>query len=279
MVDRTAPHQIVFFDVFGTLLDLDDDPHDPAGLASMTEWLVQRGYACTSEFLDRELTRSKNELLSSTPYPCPDIDVTNAFRSLLNSIAGSDKPISESFVVEAATAFRAFTTRSLSPVEGVVAALRTMSTGLEAHSVGAGTHSAMVHLGIVSNTQRVYTEWELGKFKLYDRFEHVVFSSDVLSCKPCPRPFERALELFGCDGESAIHIGDNLLDDIHGASQLGMRTILIERDDRRTPSSTPTAPSSDLSALRSKQAEPDAVVRASSAERDLPVVVAQLLAR
>ena len=60
-------------------------------------------------------------------------------------------------------------------------------------------------------------------------------SADVNASKPDPAMFIRALEHVGVAPEDAVHIGDNPVDDIGGASAVGMRTILVAREDETAP--------------------------------------------
>lgn len=272
-VDRATCKKVVLFDVFGTLLDLDDDPHDSHGLESMAHWLSERGYGCAPYWLDSVLTGAKDELLSSVPFPCPDIDVRDAFRMVLDRIRPStDRP--HSLIDDMARAFRSATTRSLSEVKGVTTAVRHLAAKhRRPFSDQDDDPLSDIRIGIVSNTQRAYTEWELDSFNLLGCFEHIVFSSDVLSCKPCPRPFMRALDLFDVDAKSVIYVGDNPVDDVLGASQLGMRTILIERDDR---SGWMTDAKKALS-REDPDLGPDAIVRASTAAQGIPRALSELV--
>jgi putative hydrolase of the HAD superfamily len=50
--------------------------------------------------------------------------------------------------------------------------------------------------------------------------------------KPHPTIFQAALELLGVDARDAAMVGDSLEEDVEGARALGMRAILIDRDER-----------------------------------------------
>ena len=89
-------------------------------------------------------------------------------------------------------------------------------------------------------------------------FSGAFSSADVGASKPDPAMFRAALNAAGIDPTRAVHIGDNLVDDVHGAQAVGMRTIWVNLDD------TDPAPDS---------AEPDAIVTHLS---QLPEVIAGL---
>ena len=50
--------------------------------------------------------------------------------------------------------------------------------------------------------------------------------------KPHPTIFKAALELLGVAPAEAVMVGDSLEEDIEGARALGMRAILVDREER-----------------------------------------------
>jgi FMN hydrolase / 5-amino-6-(5-phospho-D-ribitylamino)uracil phosphatase len=74
-----------------------------------------------------------------------------------------------------------------------------------------------------------------------DRYFGFAFSAaDVGASKPAPEMFRAALEHTGTKPAQVVHVGDNLLDDVHGATQLGIATIWVKRTDPADP--PPSAP-------------------------------------
>ena len=64
-------------------------------------------------------------------------------------------------------------------------------------------------------------------------FDTITASHDerVRSAKPDPHIFEYTLEAVGVSAEEAVHVGDTYEADIIGAQGVGIRPILIDRDD------------------------------------------------
>lgn len=60
-------------------------------------------------------------------------------------------------------------------------------------------------------------------------------SEDARSYKPRKELFERALNTVGVRPEEVVHIGDSLSSDVKGASQLGIRTIWLNRSGKEVP--------------------------------------------
>jgi putative hydrolase of the HAD superfamily len=84
-------------------------------------------------------------------------------------------------------------------------------------------------LGIVSNGAR---DQQLGKLKragLLHHFSVLVFSEDVGLGKPHPGIFLEACRRAHADPAQCVHIGDDLVADVSGSFELGMRAIWLDR--------------------------------------------------
>jgi putative hydrolase of the HAD superfamily len=88
---------------------------------------------------------------------------------------------------------------------------------------------AQLKIGLVSNGIRDLTE-----FVAHHRLDvdAIVDSRSHGWVKPHPTIFEAALERLGASPAEAVMVGDSLEEDIEGARALGMRAILIDREDR-----------------------------------------------
>ncbi len=87
-----------------------------------------------------------------------------------------------------------------------------------------------------------------------DRYFSFAFSSaDVSASKPAPDIFHAALDRAGVAAFESIHVGDHLVDDIHGAGSVGMHTIWVQHPGREegevTTQPTQTVPVERLSEL------------------------------
>ncbi len=56
-------------------------------------------------------------------------------------------------------------------------------------------------------------------------FTFAFSSADVGRSKPAPDMFHAALEHCDAEARECVHVGDNLVDDIHGAAEVGMHTV------------------------------------------------------
>jgi len=88
---------------------------------------------------------------------------------------------------------------------------------------------ADLRLGLVSNGIR-----DLREFVAHHRLEvdAIVGSRAHGFVKPHPTIFQAALEQLGVDAADTVMVGDSLEEDVEGARALGMRAILVDRDER-----------------------------------------------
>jgi putative hydrolase of the HAD superfamily len=89
--------------------------------------------------------------------------------------------------------------------------------------------AAELRLGLVSNGIR-----DLHEFVAHHRLDvdAIVGSRAHGYVKPHPTIFQAALQQLGVEPAAAAMVGDSLEEDVEGARALGMRAILIDRDDR-----------------------------------------------
>ena len=104
-----------------------------------------------------------------------------------------------------------------------------------ARRLGDSTHALLDSLrernlktGLVSNA--FDPGWllhnDLERMGLSERLDVAVFSSEVGKRKPHPAIFEAALESLGVDRSRALFVGDRRFEDIRGAKEVGMTTVL-----------------------------------------------------
>ena len=104
-------------------------------------------------------------------------------------------------------------------------------------------------LGLLSNTWWA-AEWhnaDLAAHGLGDRFDAVVYTSDLPHSKPHPAVFREVASRLDVDVRSCVMIGDRQIDDVSGAKSVGMRGIW-RRNDSGFPASD-VAPDAIVDAL------------------------------
>jgi len=91
-----------------------------------------------------------------------------------------------------------------------------------------------VRVGVLSNTvwPRAWHEEFFDRDGVLDLIDGAVYTSEVPWTKPAPEAFRAAMEAVGAtDPTRCVFVGDRLFDDIWGAAQVGMRTILIPHSE------------------------------------------------
>jgi putative hydrolase of the HAD superfamily len=102
----------------------------------------------------------------------------------------------------------------------------------ETSTVLAQLRAEGVELGIISNfDSRLFPVMRgLGIDALFDT---VTISSLAQAAKPAPKIFQLALDKHAVEPVEAIHVGDDLRDDVEGASKAGLHAVLLDREGRR----------------------------------------------
>jgi putative hydrolase of the HAD superfamily len=91
-----------------------------------------------------------------------------------------------------------------------------------------------IKIGVLSNTvwPREWHEEFFDRDGILDMLDGAVYTSEIPWTKPSPEAFGAALSAVGAEDPSrAVFVGDRLFDDIWGASNAGMRTILVPHSD------------------------------------------------
>ena len=79
-------------------------------------------------------------------------------------------------------------------------------------------------------------------------FEIILSSEQAQIYKPRPELFQRILEQLGVSPEETIYVGDRQLEDVLGATQVGIHPVWINRDNRPVDSNL-TIPTYQISGL------------------------------
>jgi FMN phosphatase YigB (HAD superfamily) len=112
-----------------------------------------------------------------------------------------------------------------SPVRGAFEAVRWCKEN--------GLRVVLVTNTLARGDAEALADWR--RFGLDDAIHGIVSSHNAGWRKPHPAIFERALELAGAGADEAFHVGDNLVADVWGAQQVGIRGVW-RRSARAVPS-------------------------------------------
>lgn len=93
-------------------------------------------------------------------------------------------------------------------------------------------------LGVVSNSPwgspPEFWRNELARLQLEDAVDTVALCGDVGWRKPAPAIFLHAAAALECDPAECAFVGDDLIWDVEGSAAVGMRPVLVDRDERHS---------------------------------------------
>ena len=98
----------------------------------------------------------------------------------------------------------------------------------EARGVLSALRGAGMTLLVVSNWDSTLTGL-LERLELLPFFDGVVVSAVFGASKPSRAIFDEAVRLAGVPHANALHVGDSLVDDYHGARAAGLHALLLDR--------------------------------------------------
>ncbi len=216
LLGTQAKIKAIFFDIYGTLIDIKTDEYDPLLYNTFSQFLSYMGVYIGHEELKDFWFGKIAELLKRNPEEYPEVDVLEVFRELLYA-HGIKRP--GKMTIE----FIARLFRSLSR--------KSFGTSAHAHTI-LESISGDYSLGIISDAQRPFTLPELRMLNLDRFFDTVVLSSDIGVKKPNPKIFKKAMDSLGVSPEESLYIGDNPAKDLVGAKGIGMKMLLFRSEEK-----------------------------------------------
>ncbi len=204
----------LIFDLYGTLVDIHTEESSPVW-EKTAMYFRYYGAAYTSEELQKAFMRILHERQASAgqSYECfPDIPIEGLMEELFIVKGVSEK--AEALAVNAAQLFRICSTDYIKLYPGVLNALEKL-------------RKKGCRLWLLSNAQRVFTEYELRALGLGDQFDGIYISSDFGFRKPDPRFYKALIDNEGLEAEKCLMIGNDRETDIAGAKALGLASIYM----------------------------------------------------
>lgn len=89
-------------------------------------------------------------------------------------------------------------------------------------------------VALLSNTVSDKPKLILQQNNLSGYFKEIICSRDLGIRKPNPKIFQYVLKRLSVDPEEAVHVGDNIKDDMEGASNAGIIPIWIKRVEEKS---------------------------------------------
>lgn len=221
MSGELADVKAVLFDVNGTLVDIHTDEGMEEIFRAAGHLLTYQGIDLRRDQVrDRYFALLKEQRRASTEEH-PEFDSVGIWRTL---------------VEEHATAY----TRALPPEKYALLPLflAELARGVSRRRLALYPHVLDVldvlrghlPLAVVTDAQAANARGELHQVGLLDYFDPIVVSGDHGFRKPDARLFRYALDALGVAAEEAVYVGNDMHRDVHGAGELGMRTVMFDSD-------------------------------------------------
>lgn len=84
---------------------------------------------------------------------------------------------------------------------------------------------------LLSNAQRMFTEPEMRVLGIYDKFDGILYSSDVGVKKPSPYFFRALFDRYGLKPEESVMVGNDRFSDVEGARRFGVDCIYVHTEE------------------------------------------------
>ena len=195
------------FDLYGTLVDIwTDESREELweGVASLIGDGEEKAEAVKREYMALCKAKKQGEY--------HEINLLSVFEDML-AARSVDTSVAPSLALE----FRRLSMVRIARFDGVKEML------LDIKAKGS-------RVFLVSNAQSCFTIDELHTTELYDIFDGIIISSDVGVKKPSTRIFDIAFERFGITADESVYVGNDMRDDVLGATKSGIRTVYIHTE-------------------------------------------------
>lgn len=208
------------FDLYGTLVDIRTDENDRHLWENMSLFYGYYGAHYEADELHqaylalvnaKEKALKQEHVVQYTHESHPEIRIEKVFRELYDA---KGVAVDEPLVLHTGQMFRIRSTRYVR----LYAYAKELLTTLK--DAGRGVY-------LLSNAQRIFTEYELNYLGIHDLFDGILISSDEGCKKPDERFYRLMLERYGIEAAESLMIGNDMDTDIAGAGSVGMDSFYI----------------------------------------------------
>jgi putative hydrolase of the HAD superfamily len=223
----------IFFDLYGTLIDILTDENDPWVYSTLSRYLSYRDIKIGPKELKKTYFEDIQSHLKQSNQTYPEVDVYKIFSNMMHRYGSKQYP--KSAIIDTAVLFRSLTMRRFEVFQGVYEVLESLLEKYE--------------LALISDAQWVFTEPEMAMLGLTQFFKVRILSSRFGFKKPDVRLFEIAMKKLMIQPEGSVYIGDNPPKDLIGAKKAGMKFILFRSEYKPNNDFQPDGHFNDYSEL------------------------------
>jgi len=203
----------VIFDCYRTLVDIKTNEAKQELFVFLSRYLQYYGADISGQYLNSALDQEKELYLKRSGELYPEVNLEVVFVNVLRKAGLADIFLAQS----CCKLFRLLSRDRFQLFPDSLPVLKEMKR--EGYP-----------LALVSDAQKVFSLEECKILGLSQVFDHVVLSTQFGFTKPDPRLFSIACSLLDVPPEQAVYVGNDPERDVKGARQIGMKTILVDRD-------------------------------------------------
>lgn len=217
-------YQNYIFDLYGTLVDIETDEYADEFWKKVSRWCekhhavyapaeLKESYSIQIAAEEQRLSKEKN-----LPQKEVEIQLENVWKAIFGE---KNMTLSEDEMQEFYLFFRKESTKYIRLFEG-------------ANELLVRLHKAGRRVYLLSNAQRIFTEPEMRKLRIYEFFDGILYSSDAGVKKPSKLFYEKLFLQYKLEKTESVMIGNDCIADIAGAHEYGLSSMYIH-----TKQSTP----------------------------------------
>ncbi len=216
-------YETYVFDLYGTLVDINTNEDNMEVWEKLSLFYGYYKAHYTKEELKqsyKELIKAKEINLKSTlekdpkysHEASPEIELTEVFLELYLK-KGID--VDNSLAVYTGQLFRILTTKYLKLYDGTINMLNKLKKDGK-------------KIYLLSNAQRIFTEYEMNLLDITKYFDAILISSDYKIKKPDKRFFDILIDKYNINPIKTLFIGNDSKADISGAKSVGFSTFYVK---------------------------------------------------
>ena len=206
----------VVFDCYGTLLDILTDEGRDTIFSQLSLYLRYYGASIQPGILKSIYYTEKEHYLNTRSEQYPEFDLQAVWRTILLK-----EGLSNPFLVESCCKiFRLISRERFQLFPDSLPVLKELKR--------SGFPMVML-----SNAQEVFFYAEIDMLGLRQFFNYFIVSSTWGFRNPDPRLFSLACSLCHAAPGEAVYVGDDARVDVKGARSVGMRSVLVDRQQRQ----------------------------------------------
>ncbi|MCD7732064.1 MAG: HAD family hydrolase [Oscillospiraceae bacterium] len=203
-------YKTCIFDFYGTLCDIRTDETR----TELWEKLALFYGFCGANYTPGELKNSYFRIVSELEKEFWEIQIERVFKELF---IRKGAPADDALAIHTGQFFRLLSIEHLRLYDGAKDMLeRLRKNGRKVY--------------LLSNAQRIFTEYELKYLGIWFSFDDIFISSDHNCKKPDVEFYNKLIEKHDIDVSTAIMIGNDGTCDIAGAKSAGLHTLYVKSD-------------------------------------------------